>query len=267
MKRKLFLATIIAGTMISLTGCNNPFAKKTVETEATLETQAVAQTEYSTLETEDSYYDETEYAYATEALDTEDYSQSDQTIYDQAYAEMSKYHKKSDTFEVAITDPSSQQTDYANFTVDAMYSGSEADAIIEQYNNASTDLEIDTPTDGTEYKVIEYTLDTTGKEAPVTVTTDLACSVVGVNGTDGTDKTLYYNGSTYTGGSVIYSKKETLASGSSAHGTIIFCVPKGCTAYGIELGDNEAVLVPENDTLVDQMNSQTSTEVKDAYPN
>mgnify|MGYP000017092898 CR=1 FL=1 len=259
MKKKLLLATIIAGTVISMTGCSNPFAKKTAETEPPLETQP--QTEYSLLETENNYYEETDYAYTeTEAVDTEDYSQSDQTIYNQANSETNQYHKKDDTFEVAITDSVTQKTVYANFTVDAMYSGTEADTAVSQYNSESTDLEIDTPTDGTEYKVIDFTLDTTGKDAPVTVSTDLICNVIGVNGISASDKTLYYNGATYTGGTVIYAKTETLAPGSTAHGSIVFCVPKGCTAYGIELGDNETVLVPENDTLVDQMNAQTSTD-------
>lgn len=255
MKKKLVLATIIVGTVISLTGCNNPLAKK--ETEAPLETQA--QTEFTQLETEDNYYDETEYAY-TETADTEDYSQSDQAIYNQANAETNKYRKKGDKFEVAITDPVTQKTVYADFTADNVLSGAEADAAIDEYNKNSTDLEVDTPTDGTEYKVIDFTLDTTGKDAPVSVSSDLAAAITGINGIDSMDKTLYYNGSTYTGGTVIYSKTETLTPGSTVHGSIIYCIPKGCTAYGIELGDNETVLVPENDTLVDQMNTQSSTE-------
>ena len=122
MKKKLVLATIIVGTVISLTGCNNPLAKK--ETEAPLETQA--QTEFTPLETEDNYYDETEYAY-TETADTEDSSQSDQAIYNQANAETNKYRKKGDKFEVAITDPVTQKTVYADFTADNVLSGAEAD--------------------------------------------------------------------------------------------------------------------------------------------
>ena len=261
MKRSIVVAFIGVAATLSLTGCG--LFNKDDPTSETTTIQLQTETETQTASNFD-VYDDTN-SYYEEDNSTEEF-QADSSVYTEAMS--MQYYSMSDTISVALTEPTTQENVSANFSITHLYSGADADQVIDDYNkNTSGSYEISDPTDGTEYKVIDFTL-YSPEFNTASVSSDLACSVVGINADTPDDAILHFNNQNYSGGSVIFTKSATLQPNTTITGQLVYCVPTGCTSYGLQLGDNESIVIPEDASLVATLNnavSSTNYDVSGAY--
>lgn len=125
-------------------------------------------------------------------------------------------------------------------TVNKIYRGSEALAVVDSYNDNSVDVTLgELQNKDLEYAVVEYTIDLSDDQSELSnISTEIECSITGKDTEDGA---IHFEGKIYTGGGTLYVDTDNykISSGTQSKGRIVFTVPIDCTEYNIKLGSEE----------------------------
>ena len=136
-------------------------------------------------------------------------------------------------------DKADQQDVDSALTVTGVVRGDSAQQIVDTFNTQSQDVHIASLTNqDLEFAVVSYTLDLTNATTSIVnpISTAIDCKVIGTDGTGD----IHYNGKIYSGGATQYilTDNETVITGNSGSGRIIYTVPKGCTDYRLQFGSS-----------------------------
>lgn len=228
MKKKTVMALLVVTTTAALLGgCRN----KEQTPESTFDTYATE----SENDSDDDYYDEgeTEESAGTESTSSE--SDLPDSAVNEEVKKADKKYTIGDTMPVMFK--VDDRTYNATATVEALVTGEQALATVENYNVANNN-KINALEDDLEYGVLSYRLALVDSDVDTPVNTELDCKVVSADGSD-----LVIDGTVFKAGSSFYTIANELTSGAEAYNTVIFCVPKACDSFGIKLGSGSAIIV------------------------
>ena len=238
MKRKIILAMLMAMSLAALTGCS--VKQKNSETEAST---SGYQMETVETPTEGDYFDDT----STTGLHDDTTTSTDATetyetdlVYDEEIdSSVSNTVQSQMTLAIGSTINTSVMDANGNsytasITPMSLHSAADTISEINEYNAASAEDNIVIDTNTYDYRILEYTIsNTVGISTPIEA--ELPCKVVG-NNTDTSDTLLHYNGGNYEGGTVYYLSDDKVQDNKLSTMKVLFCVPKGCTDYALQLG-------------------------------
>lgn len=145
-----------------------------------------------------------------------------------------------ETYSVGETSNVGFNSVICNLTVDSILRDEDAITVVSLYNSLHEDDAIaDTPSEGFEYCVVEYTLDLKNTEGISKVPANVPFRVKGNCETDGA---IEVGGKRYTNFGYKYynSGDTTVSSGEVITNKIIFVIPSECETFSIELGEKES---------------------------
>lgn len=236
MKKRLVLSLLMFAVSFSIGGCGL-ISRKGNETETS--TVESTESEANVVDsTEDDFYEEDLSPDDAGDPETSDTDLGDKSVGAAASPATGSLYHLGDAVPVLFSENGKNHSGTA--TINSFVTAEAAQSIVDQFN-LSHDDQIDTLAEDLEYGVLTYRFSLLDSDVIAPIDSKLKCKVVGISET-GEAEQLKYGDKVYETGNVYYTEAADVAFGSEVINTVIFAVPKGCTSFGIVLGDGTSII-------------------------
>ena len=219
----------MAGCLV-ITGCS---LRKNGDAE-TSDTKRTVESTQGAAENNDDYYDETDAVNPEGSERQEETDLGDVSVTNTIKGNPGLYYRVGDSVPVLYSVDGMVYN--ATAVIESFETGDLAEAKVLAFNSNSKDTVIDELNEEYEYGELTYTLTLLDSGVVAPISSQLDCRVVGLDSNG--SSALNFNGAEYQTGSIYYVESSDIASGDTTRNTAIFCIPRGCTEFGLSLGNS-----------------------------